>query len=213
MVVSDTRRLPDYRRLVAETKVGYARCSTRGQDLRAQHTALKKLGVQPDRIYTDKGLSGRNRERPGLREALAACHEGDVLIVAKLDRLGRSVRDLHQIADELRERGVRINIGGQEHDPTTPTGKLFFGMLALMAEFEADLARSRTVEALAIAKAAGRLKGKQPKLSVLQRKRLLTDYESGHYSAAELMELCGLSRSAMYATVARARSDRDTTSR
>jgi len=80
-------------------------------------------------------------------------------------------------------------------------------MLALMAEFESDLIRSRTKEAMAIAKAAGRLKGKQPKLSALQRKRLLADYDSGTYSSAELMEISGLSRSAMYATLTRARSD------
>jgi DNA invertase Pin-like site-specific DNA recombinase len=80
-------------------------------------------------------------------------------------------------------------------------------MLALMAEFESDLIRARTKEAMAIAKAAGRLKGKQPKLSALQRKRLLADYDSGTYSSAELMEISGLSRSAMYATLTRARSD------
>ncbi len=77
----------------------------------------------------------------------------------------------------------------------------------MMAEFESDLIRARTKEAMAIAKAAGRLKGKQPKLSALQRKSLLADYDSGTYSSAELMEISGLSRSAMYATLARARSD------
>jgi len=72
-----------------------------------------------------------------------------------------------------------------------------------MAEFESDLIRARTKEAMAIAKAEGRLKGKQPRLSVLQRKRLLADYDSGAYSSAELMEISGLSRSAMYATLRR----------
>jgi len=124
--------------------------------------------------------------------------------VTKLDRLGRSAVDLHTIARELEQKQTRISIGGAIHDPT---GKLFYGMLALMAEFESDLIRARTKEAMAIAKAAGRLKGKQPKLSALQRKRLLADYDSGTYSSAELMEISGLSRSAMYATLTRARSD------
>ncbi|MFZ2175676.1 MAG: recombinase family protein [Rhodococcus sp. (in: high G+C Gram-positive bacteria)] len=189
--------------------IGYARCSTRGQDLRAQRSALKRLGVEPERIYTDKGFTGRNRDRPGLREALAACREGDTLVVVKLDRLGRSAVDLRAIADELEAKGTRLNIGGSIHDPSDATGKLFFGMLSLMAEFESDLIRARTREGMAEAKKAGRLKGKQPKLKPLQRSRLLTDYESGDYSTKELMELSGLSRSAMYATLVRARADRD----
>lgn len=199
--------MTDYCRLVTEILVGYSRCSTRGQDLRAQRTALKRLGVDPERIYTDKGYTGRNRERPGLREAIAAVRSGDQLVIAKMDRLGRSARDLHAIADELGGKGVKLNIGGSIHDPASPTGKLFFGMLALMAEFEADLISARTREGMAEAKKAGRLKGKQPKLSRLQRERLLADYDSGQYSSAQLCELSGLSRSAMYATLARAREE------
>ncbi len=72
-----------------ENLIGYARCSTRGQDLRAQRTALRKLGVDTGNIYTDRGYTGRNRERPGLSEALNAVGEGDTLVVTKLDRLGR----------------------------------------------------------------------------------------------------------------------------
>jgi len=172
-----------------------------------QRSALKHLGVDTERIYTDQGRTGRNRDRPGLREALAACRAGDTIVVTKLDRLDRSAVDLHTIARELEQKQTRISIGGAIHDPTDRTGKLFYGMLALMAEFESDLIRARTKEAMAIAKAEGRLKGKQPRLSVLQRKRLLADYDSGTYSSAELMEISGLSRSAMYATLARARTE------
>lgn len=193
---------------MGELKIGYARCSTRGQDLRAQRSALKALGVADDRIYTDQGFTGRTRDRPGLREALAACRAGDILRVAKLDRLGRSARDLHEISAELQQKGTRLCIGGAVHDPADPTGKLFFGVLALMAEFESDLIRARTKEAIAVAKASGRFKGRQPKLTPLQRKRLLADYESGQYSAKELCEISGLSRSAMYATLSRARDER-----
>ncbi len=84
---------------------------------------------------------------------------------------------------------------------------MFFGMLALMAEFESDLIRSRTVEGMLEAAKRGRLLGKPSKLSVLQRRRLLADYESGEYSAAQLMDISGLSRSAMYATLNKAREE------
>ena len=73
--------------------VGYARCSTDAQDLTAQRDGLATMGVAPDRIYVDHGLTGTNRERPGLREALAACRSGDTLVVTKLDRLARSLPD------------------------------------------------------------------------------------------------------------------------
>jgi len=93
------------------------------------------------------------------------------------------------------------------HDPGDPIGKMFFGMLALMAEFESDLIRSRTVEGMREAAKRGRLLGKPSKLSVLQWRRLLADYESGEYSAAQLMDISGLSRSAMYAALNKARAE------
>jgi DNA invertase Pin-like site-specific DNA recombinase len=99
--------------------------------------------VGAERIYVDKGLTGTNRARPGLCEALAACRAGDTLVVTKLDRLARSVADAHDIAKELTARGVRLNLGGSVHDPTDPVGKLLFTALAMVAEFEADLTRCR----------------------------------------------------------------------
>ena len=88
--------------------VGYARCSTDQQDLTAQRDGLQRLGVQPGRIYVDHGLTGTNRERPGLREALAACRAGDTLVVTKLDRLARSLPDAREIADELTARQISL---------------------------------------------------------------------------------------------------------
>lgn len=98
--------------------IGYARCSTRGQDLRAQEYELRKVGVAPDRIYTDSGFTGRNTNQPGLKTALEVVREGDTLIVTKLDRLGRSILDLHNIANELTEKGVKLSWGGQ-HDASS----------------------------------------------------------------------------------------------
>ena len=135
------------------TKIGYARCSTDRQDLSAQKQALENLGVAPDRIYTDHGLTGTNRARPGLDQALAAVREGDTLVVPKLDRLARSVPDARDIADKLKARGVNLALGASVYDPSDPMGKMFFNILATFAEFEADLIRMRTREAMAIARA------------------------------------------------------------
>ena len=185
--------------------VGYARCSTDSQDLTAQTQALEALGVPEDRIYVDHGLTGRNRERPGLREALAACRSGDTLVVTKLDRLARSVRDAKDIADELFAREIRLNLGGSVHDPTDPVGRLLFNVLAMVAEFEADLISARTKEGMKVAKAKGRLRGKQPKLSPKQEAHLVDLYRAGEHTSAELAELFGVARSTVYRAVGRCR--------
>jgi len=96
---------------------------------------------------------------------LAACHEGDTLVVTKLDRLARSLPDAREIADELTARQVRLNLGGPVYDPNDAVGRLLFNVLAMVAEFESDLIRLRTREGMKVAKAKGRLRGKQPKLN------------------------------------------------
>jgi len=120
--------------------VGYARCSTDQQDLTAPRDALLGLGVETDRIYVDHGLTGTNRERPGLREALAACRAGDTLVVSKLDRLARSLPDARAIADELTTRQISLSLGGSAYDPTDAVGRLLFNVLAMVAEFRPDRA-------------------------------------------------------------------------
>jgi DNA invertase Pin-like site-specific DNA recombinase len=184
--------------------IGYARCSTDAQDLTAQRNALSALGVAPERIYVDQGLTGTNRARPGLREALAACRAGDTLVVAKLDRLARSVPDAREIVDELTGRQVKLNLGGSVHDPTDPVGRLLFNVLAMVAEFEADLARGRTREGMAVAKAKGRLRGKQPKLSPKQEAHLVNLWRAGSHTTAELAELFNVARSTVYRAIQRA---------
>jgi DNA invertase Pin-like site-specific DNA recombinase len=186
--------------------IGYARCSTDQQDLTAQRDGLAALGVAEDRVYVDHGLTGTNRERPGLREALAACREGDTLVVTKLDRLARSLPDARAIADELTVRQVRLNLGGSVYDPTDPVGRLLFNVLAMVAEFESDLIRLRTREGMKVAKAKGRLRGKQPKLNQRQEAHLVALLKGGEYSTAELADLFGVARSTVYRAVERERT-------
>jgi DNA invertase Pin-like site-specific DNA recombinase len=187
-------------------KIGYARVSTSGQDLTAQRDALIRLGVDPARVYVDHGLTGTTRARPGLREAMAACRAGDVLVVTKLDRLARSLPDARNILGELTDRGVALDLGGARHDPADPVGRLLFNVLAMVAEFESDLIRMRTREGLAVAKARGRLKGKQPKLTPRQEAHLVQLHAAGEHAPAELAELFGVGRSTVYRALDRARA-------
>ena len=185
-------------------KIGYARVSTAQQDLTAQRDALVGLGVDARHIHVDHGLTGSNRSRPGLEKALAAVRPGDELVVTKLDRLARSIRDAKDIADELADQGVTLRLGSSAYDPTDPMGKMMFNMLATFAEFEADLIRMRTREGMQVAKAKGKLRGKKPKLSGVQEKHLVELYRSGEHTTAELAELFGVARSTVYRAVERA---------
>jgi DNA invertase Pin-like site-specific DNA recombinase len=188
---------------MTQTLIGYARCSTDKQDLVVQEEALLRLGVAPDRIYTDRGFTGTNRARPGLDQALAAVRGGDTLVVPKLDRLARSVPDARAIGDSLAARGVRLQLGSSVYDPTDPMGKLFFNILATFAEFESDLIRLRTREGMAVARAKGKLRGKKPKLSERQQKELRRMYDTGNYSISDLAELFSISRPTVYRTLSR----------
>jgi DNA invertase Pin-like site-specific DNA recombinase len=188
---------------MAPLLIGYARVSTDEQDLTAQRNALATLGVEPDRIYVDHGLTGANRDRPGLREALAACREGDTLVVTKLDRLARSLPDAREILDDLTRRAVKLSLGSSVHDPTDPVGRLLFNVLAMVAEFEADLIRLRTREGMKVAKAKGRLRGKQPKLNPRQEAHLVALHRAGEHSTAELGDLFDVARSTVYRAIER----------
>ncbi len=192
---------------MSKTRIGYARCSTDKQDLAAQWAALRDLDVPEDRIYTDHGFTGTNRARPGLDQALAAVRDGDTLVVSKLDRLARSVPDARDIADRLAARGVKLALGSSVYDPTDPMGKMFFNILATFAEFESDLIRLRTREGMAVARAKGKLRGKQPKLSEKQQKELRRMRDTGDYSISDLAELFSVSRPTVYRTLARVAGD------
>lgn len=112
-------------------------------------------GVADDRIYRGKGLTGTNRYRPGLDQALAAVRSGDSLVVPKLDGLARSVPDARAIGDDLVARGVKLSLADSLYDPADPMGKMFLNILATFAEFEVDLLPLRTREGMAVARAKG----------------------------------------------------------
>jgi DNA invertase Pin-like site-specific DNA recombinase len=125
--------------------------------------------------------------------------------VPKLDRLARSVPDARDIGDSLVARGVRLSLGGTIYDPTDPMGKMFFNIFATFAEFEVDLLRLRTREGMAIARAKGKLRGKQPKLTTRQQRELVRMHDTGEYSIAELGELFTVSRATVYRVLERHR--------
>ena len=160
--------------------------------------------MQADRVYVDHGISGTHRARPGLREALAACRPGDSLVVTKLDRLARSVPDARDIVGELTARGVRLNLGGSVHDPADPVGRLLVTVLSTIAEFEADLARARTREGMAVAKAKGRLRGKQPELKPTREAQRVALWQAGNHTTLDLAEMFDVARSTVYRASQRA---------
>ena len=145
--------------------IGYARVSKAdgSQSLDLQRDALAVAGVQPDRIYEDQA-SGARDDRPGLDACLRALREGDVLIVWKLDRLGRTLSHLVNTARDLSDRGIGLRVltgQGAEIDTTTSAGRMIFGIFATLAEFERDLIRERTMAGLDAARARGRKGGRK----------------------------------------------------
>jgi DNA invertase Pin-like site-specific DNA recombinase len=137
----------------------------------------------------------------GRLAAFASCAFGDV---TKLDRLARSLRDATDIADELAKKGVALNLGGSVYDPTDPVGRLLFNVLGMVAEFEADLIRARTREGMAIAKAAGKLRGGKPKLNKAQERLLVELHRAGNHTTSDLAELFDVARATVYRAVHRA---------
>ena len=112
--------------------------------------------------------------------------------------------DARDIVDELTAREVKLNLGGSVHDPTDPVGRLLFNVLAMVAEFEADLIKMRTREGMKVARARGRLRGKQPKLSPSQEAHLVDLHRAGSHTSAELAELFSVARSTIYRAIQRA---------
>ncbi|MBM6578520.1 recombinase family protein [Microvirga sp. SRT01] len=174
-------------------QIGYARVS-RGdhQDLDAQVAALAAAGCDP--ILREEA-SGGQTDRPELARAIRSLQPGDVLVVWKLDRLSRSLRDLLFTLEEVAAAGAGFRSLTEAVDTTTPAGRLMTQTLGAFAEFERAMIRERTMSGLAHARQAGRLLGRRPSLTRQQRAEIVAKAESGQGSPAQLASLFRVSRS------------------
>lgn len=177
-------------------KVGYIRVSKQEQNEALQRDALKE--ARYEKYFGDK-ITGSKFERKGLEELLAFVRPGDTVIVWKLARLGRSLKDLIETLNLFKDHGVDFISLTEKIDTTTPGGKLIFHLMGALAEFERDLIRERTNAGLAAARARGRIGGRPRRLTtngkVTLARRLFAD---PHHSILEICSTLGISRSTLY---------------
>lgn len=175
-------------------KIGYIRVSTNDQNTDLQRNAL--ISAECEQIFDDK-MSGTKANRPGLKRALKRLQRGDTLVVWKLDRLGRSVKNLVGLISELHERGIHFQSLTDSIDTSTPMGRFFFHVMSALAEMERELIVERTNAGLAAARAQGRIGGRRPALQpeqIAQIKRLVRK----GYTRNQLAIIYDVSRSTIY---------------
>ena len=182
--------------------LGYMRVSKNdgSQTLDLQKDALLQAGVQEERIYHDLA-SGRKDMRPGLNDCLKALQPGNTLVVWKLDRLGRDLRHLVNLVDDLRKRrvGFKVLTGhGAQIDTTTPNGRLVFGMFAALAEFERELIVERTKAGLAAARARGRNGGRPRKMDKQTIQMAMVAMADRKSVASEVAKRLGITTTTLY---------------
>ena len=177
--------------------IGYARVSTDDQTLDLQRDALRVAGCE--RIYEDK--AGAKADRPGLKEALGQLRAGDTLVVWRLDRLGRSLKDLIVRAEELHEQGVGLRSLQESIDTDSSSGQLIFHIFGALAQFERTLIRERTQAGLNAARARGRKGGRRKLLDSKRRAHAVDLYKSKKHTAKEICALMGISRATLYSYI------------
>jgi len=170
-------------------KYGYARVSTDDQNAALQLAALKRAGCKT--IFKDDGLSGATTNRPALQRCLGKLDSGDTLIVWKLDRLGRSLRDLIAMLDDLRARGIKFQSLTEAIDTQTPTGRAMWQMIGVLAELERSLISERTRAGVKAARARGVKFGRKPRLTPhqIEHARKLIDAGERHEDVAALLNV------------------------
>lgn len=176
-------------------KIGYARVSTADQNLDAQVDALKAAGC--DRVFSEK-VSGKLAKRAELDKALDYLREGDVLVVTKLDRLGRSLKHLMQFAEDLHARGINLTVINLGLDTSTAAGKLFFQIVGAIAEFERELIAERTREGLEAARARGRKGGRRTVMNPQKAAVARQMYDSREHTVDEIAKALSVSRGTIY---------------
>lgn len=188
-------------------RIGVARVSTRDQNPEAQQDALIAAGCE--RVFTDKA-SGKLARRPELDKALMVAREGDQIVVTKLDRLGRSLKNLMDLAEDFQKRGIGLVVLDQGIDTATPAGRLFFQIIGAIAEFEHSLMSDRTLDGLEAARARGRTGGQKPKLRPRQIKLAQEMYDEvgadgkRTHTVQQIAEEFGVSRPTIYRHLERA---------
>lgn len=170
--------------------IGYARVSTADQSTAAQFPELREAGC----VYIyEESQSGKDLKRPELEKCLGSLKKGDTLIVWRLDRLGRSIRDLLKIIDRLNVAQVTFISLKEKFDTSTPSGRLIFHFFAAITEFERDLIREQTLLGLQAARSRGRVGGRKKKLNAQQVRFVKTMWDSEKYSKREIGEQYGVS--------------------
>lgn len=182
--------------------IGYARVSKSDghQILDLQIDALTNSGVKEENIYSDK-ISGSKDERPGLENCLKALRENDILVVYKLDRLGRNLKHLIQIVEDLTKRKIEFKVlsgQGVNIDTTTPAGKMIFSIFGALAEFERELIRERTIAGIIAARARGRMGGRKFNLTKAQVRLAEASMKNRDTSVTELCKELKITRATLY---------------
>lgn len=179
---------------MASYTYGYARVSTRQQELNRQLDLLKQYNCQE--ILTEK-LSGTKTDRPELNRLKDKLRPGDMVIVESFSRLGRSTKDLIELVAYFEEREIKLLSIKENFDTSTPQGKLMMTVFQAFSQFERDLIVQRTKEGLISARARGR-QGGRPKVNERELKKALNLYKSEQYSVSEIVEMTGISRGTIY---------------
>jgi DNA invertase Pin-like site-specific DNA recombinase len=175
--------------------VGYARVSTQDQELTLQRDALERAGCT--KVFTDVA-SGAHARRDGLKAALEFAREGDTLVVWKLDRLGRSLKDLIEQVSILQARAVGFRSLQESIDTTTPNGVLFFHIFGAIAQFERELIRERTRAGLQAARARGRVGGRPQALDARSRALAVALYNDSNTAVKDICATLGISKATLY---------------
>ena len=178
-----------------KTLIGYARVSTEDQNAQLQIDALKAAGCV--RVFTDKA-SGSLANRPQLDKMIEQLRPDDVVVVWRLDRLGRSLRNLIALVEDLAGKEVGFRSLSESIDTTTANGKLFFSIMGALAEFERDLIRERTMAGLAAARARGRVGGRPPVMTAEKAKVARQMYDSREHTVEAIAKTLGVSRKTIY---------------
>ena len=178
-------------------RVGYCRVSTAEHNTARQEVLLESLAV--DRVFLDK-CSGKNTDRPALKEMLAFVRDGDIVVVESISRLARNTKDLLSLIDKFTEQGVGFISQKESIDTSSPTGKFILTVFGAIAELERDYILQRQAEGIAIAKANGVYKGRKP-IDCPDFDRVFEQVQSGIISATRGWELLGISKSTYYRRV------------